>query len=121
MRWKLAVVSLGTLAVAVFVASARPAAPSTLAQTRVPTLRVQARIPIGQVGAGIVGAGGYIWAATMFPTYQVVKIDPASNRVVARLALGDGGAMDDVVWITYDSGSLWVSRELSGEVDRISL
>jgi streptogramin lyase len=121
MGWKLAVVSLAALVVAALVATARPAAPATRAPARVARLRVQARIPIGQVGAGIVGAEGYVWTVSMFPTYQVIKIDPSSNRVVGRLALGGSGSMDDVVWITYDSGSLWVSRDASGEVDRITL
>jgi streptogramin lyase len=57
----------------------------------------------------------------MYPRYQVIKIDPGTNHVVGRLDLGGGGSMDDVVWITYASGSLWVSRQLSGEVDRINL
>jgi hypothetical protein len=119
MRWKLALVSVVALGAAALLAMARPAAPSTRAAAKVPRLHVQARIPIGQVGAGIVGAEGYVWTVSMFPTYQIVKIDPASNRVVGRLDLGGDGSMDDVVWITYDSGSLWVSRQLSGEVDRI--
>jgi len=117
MRWKLAIISLAALGAAALAAMAGPAASSSA----VAKLHVQARIAIGQVGAGIVGAEGYVWTVSMFPTYQIVKIDPASNRVVERLDLGGVGAMDDVVWIAYDSGSLWVSRERSGEVDRITL
>lgn len=121
MRWQLRVVSLVALALTALVVIVGATASSSSTSLKVSKLRVRARIPIGQVGAGIVGAEGYIWTVSMFPRYQVIKIDPSSNHVVARLDLGGGGSMADVVWITYDSGSLWVSRELSGEVDRVSL
>lgn len=121
MRWQLRIASLVAFALAGLVVIVSPATSSSKPSLKVPTLHVQARIPIGQVGAGIVGAEGYVWTVSMFPRYQVIKIDPSTNHVVARLDLGGGGSMSDVVWITYDSGSLWVSRDLSGEVDRISL
>ena len=122
MRAKLAVVTflaLGAAALVVMVGPAAPAKPRP--RPVIPTLHVLARIPLGQVGAGIVGAEGYVWTVSQFPRYQIIKIDPASNQVVGRLDLGDGGSTVDVVWITYDSGSLWVSRKDSGEVDRITL
>ena len=124
MRTKLVVVSFLALcagALVVMVGPAEPARPRPRPRHGVPTLHVQARIPLGEVGAGIVGAEGYVWTVSQFPRYQIIKIDPASNQVVGRLDLDGGGAMDDVVWIAYDTGSLWVSRQQSGEVDRITL
>jgi streptogramin lyase len=121
MRWLLRIVPLIGLAVAVLAATVGSAASSNGVSRAVPTLHVQAKIPIGQVGAGIVGAEGYVWVVSTYPRYQIIKIDPSTNHVVGRLDLAGGGSLADVVWITYDAGSLWVSRELNGEVDRITL
>jgi DNA-binding beta-propeller fold protein YncE len=92
---------------------------STHAASAKPTLRIRARIPIGELAGGIVSAAGSIWAVTVYPKQQVVQIDPATNRVVGRIFLGGTPSPGDVAWITYGAGALWVSRAESNEVDRI--
>jgi streptogramin lyase len=87
---------------------------------KVGELQVTAQIPIGRLAGGIVGARGFLWVVSVFPKNEVDKIDPKTNRVVARLPLG-GVPSAEVAWITYGAGSLWISRATAWEVDRVSL
>jgi len=110
--------AVAALAITGVVASA---APDRTSNNVVAKLHVQARIPIGRFAGGIVGAEGSVWAVAIYPKNEIVQINPGTNRVVARLALGGTPSPAEVAWITYGDGSLWVSRKDAGEVDRVSL
>lgn len=82
-------------------------------------LRIQAHVATNDLVGGIVSAEGSLWAVATYPRQEVLQIDPAKNRVVARIPLGGTPLASQVAWITYGADALWVSRSLASEVDRI--
>lgn len=69
--------------------------------------RVAATIPVGFSPMGIVVGEGAVWAATGFPepAGRVVRIDPATNAVVATISLPATG----FTWMAAGFGSVWVA------------
>ncbi|HYZ76316.1 MAG TPA: hypothetical protein VE596_02980 [Gaiellaceae bacterium] len=93
--------------------SARHAAP-----TRLP---IQARIPIGETGVGLIAAQGAIWVVTMEKD-SLLGIDPHTNRVMARLRLGPApNDPVDLVPPAYGDGSVWVSQHQASQIVRVRL
>jgi YVTN family beta-propeller protein len=69
-------------------------------------------IKAGSEPNGIVFAFGAIWTGDRLGN-QLLKIDPATNRISASLKL------DSPDWVTPDESSLWVSEEQAGAVVRV--
>jgi streptogramin lyase len=73
-----------------------------------------AKIEVGGRGAcSVAFEGGAAWA-TVFSTNEVVRIDPATNRVTNRIRT-DGGPCG----ISAGAGSLWVMTNTGNTVQRI--
>jgi hypothetical protein len=119
MRFKTAAATIAGLATLLGLLTAGASTSSSHAAPTKPALRIRAHIPIGELAGGIVSAAGSIWVVTVYPKQQVIRIDPATNRVVRRIFLGGTPSPGDVAWITYGAGALWVSRAEANEVDRI--
>jgi virginiamycin B lyase len=75
------------------------------------TNKVIATIKAGTEPNGLVYAFGAIWVGDRLGN-QLLKIDPASNKIVGSLKL------DAPDWVTPDDRSLWVSQE-SGSIVRV--
>ena len=92
--------------------------------------RVVASIPLGtptqvSTGAlGIVATSDAVWVANRWPTTEapggsVVRIDPQSNRIVARLALGSNPEGFGPTAITAGSSAIWVGVPSTRSIVRI--
>jgi YVTN family beta-propeller protein len=77
-----------------------------------PTAVPTATVPLG-AGGIVLPALGAVWA-TDTTAGRLVRIDPATNRVTARLRVGARP-----LGITYGARSLWVASSFSGEVVRV--
>jgi hypothetical protein len=88
--------------------------------------RVVATLALGGVGSPAVGAGG-VWAVccrrgtnTRHPAGSLVRVDPGSNRVVARVRLPGlptaVGAGQSGVWVTGAGGPVWRVDPANGRV-----
>ena len=64
---------------------------------------------------GLTEAGGSIWAAC-FNEGEVLRIDPATNRIVARVAVGVGAHH-----VASGAGSVWVTNRETGALSRIDV
>ncbi len=73
---------------------------------------VVASIPVGAGATEVAVAGGSVWARIRSPD-MLVRIDPASDRVVAQLAL------DPFVSFAADREGLWVLAGFNGPKDRL--
>jgi len=81
--------------------------------------RVEATIPFG-MGAGHAAVGpsglafgaGAVWVPMAVPG-AVWRIDPASNRVVARISLG--GPLREAISVSATRGAVWVASRGEGE------
>ena len=81
-----------------------------------PSGRVQRRIATGTAAAyNIWLGGGSVWVADDRGA-SVVRISPASNRVVARVRVGDGPAD-----MAFDGGTAWVINHRDRVLSRIDL
>ena len=69
-------------------------------------------IPVGRGPQGVAAAYGGIWVA--YGDDGVVRIDPATNQVAAKIKVGR-----DPVGIAAGSGSIWVANRADGTVWRI--
>ncbi|HET9614651.1 MAG TPA: hypothetical protein VFP22_07550 [Candidatus Limnocylindrales bacterium] len=116
MRNRLSFALVSLVAVATVVGGGTATAHGTSSPS---ALRVRARVATGDLVGGLASAGGFVWGVATYPRQEVVQIDPATNRVVARIPLGGTPGPSQVAWITYGDGALWVSRSLASEVDRI--
>lgn len=72
--------------------------------------RVEARIPVAGTAAALAIGGGYVWMLSLHEaggheTYELLKIDPRSDRVVKRAKLAG-----PVGGISFGSGALWLGR-----------
>ena len=94
------------------------------------TNRIAATIPLGSptqfsVGAlGIAATSAAIWVTnrwgtTETPTGAVVRIDPRSNRIVTRLALGADLEQGGPTAITAQDNAIWVGVPSTRSVARI--
>jgi streptogramin lyase len=80
------------------------------------TARIAKRIPLGVAAAyNIWIGGGSVWVADDRGA-KVVRVSPATNRVVARIAAGDGPAS-----MAFDGGTAWVVDHRDTSVYRIDL
>lgn len=79
-----------------------------------PAGSVVATVPVPSSG-GIAIAAGSVWVASL-ATHSVVRVDPASNRVLATIPVGDPTTdlLHGPTRIDYGHGSLWV---LDGSAD----
>jgi virginiamycin B lyase len=92
--------------------------------------RVVASIPLGEAtqgsaaSVGIVATSDAVWVANRWGTTQtpdgsVVRIDPQSNRIVARVSLGASPEDGGPTGITAGSGAIWVGVPSTNSVFRI--
>ena len=93
----------------VWVASACDEATGTRIDVR--TARV-AVIRVPGVALDVAGGFGSIWVTTL--RGLLLRIDPNTNRITAKLRLGDATLM------TTGGGSVWVSNRVSRSVIRIT-
>jgi DNA-binding beta-propeller fold protein YncE len=75
---------------------------------------IVAKIRVGGQPCSVAMASGSAWA-TVFADDEVVRIEPATNRVVKRIAV-DGGPCG----ITSGAGSLWLMNFGTATVQRIN-
>ena len=83
------------------------------------TLRVTARIRVGQEPWGIAFGEGFLWVADhRGPEHgALVQVDPRSQRVVRRLPLGPGAQGPGHVAV--GDGAVWVAVDGDNTVDRV--
>ena len=74
--------------------------------------RVAARIEVAEP-IGVAAGGGSVWVAS-FADDAVVRIDPETKRVVARIPVGKGP-----IGVGYGAGSAWSADWSGGTVTRI--
>jgi streptogramin lyase len=94
----------------VLLGGAATAAAALSGPPRLEGLRVLDRIPLGDLGAGVTYADGAVWVQTVTRN-QLVRIDPKTNRITARLKLPDpssGDAEQVAPPPAYGAGSLWM-------------
>lgn len=77
---------------------------------------VVARIPVARFAAPCAAAAGgrYVWVSEYGAPY-LLKIDPRTNRVVAKTQIGAGSC-----GLGYGAGSLWIEDTSSSTVSRVS-
>lgn len=86
--------------------------------TRVPSAgKLVASIPVPAVGGLVIG-GGAVWVANMNPR-TVTRIDPATNAVVATIALGEPDFLWGPTRLAFGHGSVWATDGMSSSVVRI--
>lgn len=78
---------------------------------------VVAKIPLQFSSAPCAAAGGgrFVWVSEYGAPY-LVKINPATNRVVARTKIGFGSC-----GLAYGAGSMWVEDTSSSTISRVSV
>lgn len=77
---------------------------------------VVAKIPVASSTqpCAAAGGGGFVWVSE-FATPYLLKIDPRTNRVVAKTKVGYGAC-----GLGYGAGSLWVEDTNSNTISRVS-
>ena len=70
-------------------------------------------IPVSGSPVNLVFAQDAVWASSS--DGSVSRIDPATNKVAARIAVGTG----QLGGVAYGDGSLWVANFEGGELDRV--
>ena len=77
---------------------------------------VVARIPVAKLAAPCAAAAGgrYVWVSEYGAPY-LLKIDPRTNKIVAKTQIGTGSC-----GLGYGAGSLWVEDTSSSTVSRVS-
>jgi len=93
----------------VWIASACDQAKVTRVDVR--TARVTAVIHVPGVAQHVAAGFGWIWVTTL--RGLLLRIDPTTNRIAARLRLGDAG------WMTTGGGFAWVLNRENRSVVRI--
>jgi DNA-binding beta-propeller fold protein YncE len=78
---------------------------------------VLAKIKVGAFAAPCAAQGGgkYVWVSEYGQPY-LLKIDPKTDKVVARIGIGSGSC-----GLGYGAGSLWVEDTSSSTVSRVSV
>jgi YVTN family beta-propeller protein len=104
-------------AVAVVARQARPdpvTVPTTIATAAAPAGTVVATIPV-RAPSGVAVGGGAVWVtAGGYQDTRVLRIDPASNRVVASIPVPDGSDR-----LAVGAGAVWVANRSDNSVSRI--
>jgi DNA-binding SARP family transcriptional activator/sugar lactone lactonase YvrE len=93
----------------VWIASACNASKVTRIDAR--TARVTRQIPVPGVALDVAAGFGSIWVTTM--RGLLLRIDPGTNEIVARLRLRDA------VWMTAGGGFVWVLSRVDRSVIRV--
>jgi YVTN family beta-propeller protein len=77
---------------------------------------VVAKIPVARYAAPCAAAAGgrYVWVSEYGAPY-LLKIDPRTNKVVAKTSIGSGSC-----GLGYGAGSLWIEDTNSSTVSRVS-
>jgi DNA-binding SARP family transcriptional activator/DNA-binding beta-propeller fold protein YncE len=70
-------------------------------------------IPVGQGPLGIAAGAGAVWVVTFWQR-ELVRIDPETRRVVARIDIGDGP-----LGVTVGAGAVWVTNRDSRTISRV--
>jgi virginiamycin B lyase len=83
-------------------------------QLTLPDRWVTARIEVGHGGGPLVFGAGSLWVGA-WRDRQVVRIDPRSNRVVARFPAGGRNPAG----LAVDAGTIWVAHPDTDEVVRL--
>ena len=73
------------------------------------------KVHVGIRAEFAVAGAGSVWTTNSIER-RLVRIDPATNRVSARIALKG----DYPLGISYGAGSIWVANRYSGSVTRVS-
>jgi YVTN family beta-propeller protein len=78
---------------------------------------VVARIPVSPVAAPCAAAAGgrFVWVSEYGAPY-LLKIDPRTDKVVAKTGIGSGSC-----GLGYGAGSLWIEDTSSSTVSRVSV
>ena len=76
-------------------------------------MTLAATIPLDGGSAGIAVGAGAVWVANPVDD-TVSRVDPATNRVTDRIAVGD-----TPLAVAYGDGSVWVANRADGTVSRI--
>src|SRR5919107_3545728 len=78
---------------------------------------VVAKIPTAPFAAPCAAAAGgrFVWVSEYGAPY-LLKIDPRTNKVVARTAIGSGSC-----GLGYGAGSMWIEDTSSSTVSRVSV
>ena len=78
---------------------------------------VVAKIKVGQYAAPCAAAAGgkWVWVSEYGEPY-VLKIDPSTNKVVARTKIGTGSC-----GLGYGAGSMWIEDTNTSTVSRVSV
>jgi streptogramin lyase len=88
----------------------------TLYRLNTRSAKITKRIPLGTAAAyNIWIGGGSVWVADDQGA-KVVRVSPSSNKVVARIAAGDGPAS-----MAFHEGTAWVINHRVTTIDRIDL
>src|SRR4051812_7334426 len=87
-----------------------------LAVTAVAAPSVVAKIPVAASAAPCAAAAGgkYVWVSEYGAPY-LLKINPATNKVVGKTHIGTGSC-----GLGYGAGSLWIEDTSSSTVSRVS-
>ena len=88
---------------------------ATVTTAAVPS--VVAKIRVGQYAAPCAAAAGgkWVWVSEYGEPY-VLKIDPSTNKVVARTKIGTGSC-----GLGYGAGSMWIEDTNTSTVSRVSV
>ena len=88
---------------------------ATVTTAAVPS--VVAKIKVGQYAAPCAAAAGgkWVWVSEYGEPY-VLKIDPSTNKVVARTKIGTGSC-----GLGYGAGSMWIEDTNTSTVSRVSV
>lgn len=78
--------------------------------------QVVAKIPVAPATSPCAAASGagFVWVSEYSAPY-LLKIDPATNKVVKKIHIGDGSC-----GLGFGAGSLWVEDTTSGTISRVS-
>ena len=85
-------------------------------RSSLPERWVAAQLEVGHGGGPLRFGAGSLWVGA-WRDHQVVRIDPRSNRVVARFPAGGPNPAD----LTVDAGTIWVVHPDTDEVVRLDL
>jgi len=85
------------------------------------TGEVLATLPVGELPVGVTEAAGDIWVANHRgrPTGSVWRIDPQTNRVIAKIPVGARSYRSGPSWLAASAGSVWVGVSNLNAVVRI--
>lgn len=90
-------------------------ATALLASASSPTVIAKIRLKEFAQPCAAAGAGGAVWVSEFSAPY-LLKINPKTNKVVKKIAIGSGSC-----GLGYGAGSLWIEDTNSSTVSRVSV